>query len=71
MFSQVSSENNNKTIVKNSKERATGLVSNTTFLKQRLILKQLTTYIAENLPAMKEEAFVNNIDNYTSSISTS
>jgi Transglutaminase-like superfamily/Domain of Unknown Function with PDB structure (DUF3857) len=28
-----------------------------------------TTYIAENLPAMKEEAFVNNIDNYTSSLS--
>ncbi len=28
-----------------------------------------TTYIAENLPAMKEESFVNNIDNYTSSLS--
>lgn len=28
-----------------------------------------TTYIAENLPAMKEESFVNNIDNYTSSVS--
>ncbi len=28
-----------------------------------------TKYIAENLPAMKEENFVNNIDNYTSSIS--
>lgn len=28
-----------------------------------------TTYLAENLPAMKEEAYVNNIDNYTSSLS--
>lgn len=28
-----------------------------------------TTYLAENLPAMKNEDFVNNIDNYTSSIS--
>ncbi|CAN1574170.1 Domain of unknown function DUF3857 [Flavobacteriaceae bacterium] len=28
-----------------------------------------TKYLAENLPAMKEEAYVNNIENYTSSIS--
>jgi len=28
-----------------------------------------TNYLAENLPAMKEEAYVNNIENYTSSIS--
>lgn len=27
-----------------------------------------TTYIAENLPAMNEEAYVNNIENYTSSL---
>jgi hypothetical protein len=40
-FPKVSSENNNKTIVKTVK-KATGLVSNTTFFKQRLIiLKQL------------------------------
>ena len=28
-----------------------------------------TTYLAENLPAMKDEAYVNNIENYTASIS--
>jgi hypothetical protein len=28
-----------------------------------------TIYLAENLPAMKEEAYVNNIENYTASIS--
>ena len=28
-----------------------------------------TTYIAQNMPAMKQERFVNNIENYTSSIS--
>lgn len=28
-----------------------------------------TTYLAENLPAMKDEAYVNNIKNYTASIS--
>ena len=27
-----------------------------------------TTYIAENLPALKDEGYVNNIDNYTSSL---
>lgn len=29
----------------------------------------ITTYITENLPAMKKEEFVNNLDNYTASIS--
>lgn len=32
-------------------------------------IENITTYIVENLPAMKEENFVNNIDNYTASIS--
>jgi hypothetical protein len=32
-------------------------------------LETKTTYLAENLPAIKEEAYVNNMDNYTSSIS--
>ena len=32
-------------------------------------IEKKTTYSIKNLPAMKEEAFVNNIDNYTSSIS--
>jgi transglutaminase-like putative cysteine protease len=31
-------------------------------------LETKTTYTAKNMPAMKEEAFVNNIDNYTSSL---
>jgi len=30
--------------------------------------ENITTYIADNLPAMKEEGFVNNIDNYTTSV---
>lgn len=32
-------------------------------------METITTYTASNLPAMKEEAYINNIDNYTSSIS--
>jgi hypothetical protein len=33
-----------------------------------LIIWKQKTYIIENAPAMKDEAFVNNIDNYTVSI---
>lgn len=36
---------------------------------QNNALEVVTTYIANDLPALKEEAFVNNIRNYTSSIS--
>jgi hypothetical protein len=70
VFPKVSFEKNNKAIVKNSKERATGLVSTTTFSQTKIdYIETVTSYLAENLPAMKEEAFVNNIDNYTSSVS--
>lgn len=31
-------------------------------------LETRTTYIAENMPALKDESFVNNIDNYTASV---
>jgi transglutaminase-like putative cysteine protease len=70
VFPKVSFEKNNKAIVKNSKERATGLVSTTTFSQTKIdYIETVTSYLAENLPAMKEEAFVNNMDNYTSSVS--
>lgn len=58
-------------IVITSKERdvqKTGV--NTTFTRDEInYTENQTTYIAENLPAMKQEEYVNNIDNYTSSIS--
>jgi hypothetical protein len=50
-----------KTIIKllsKTVKKATGLVSNTTFQTKIDYLETVTTYIAENLPAMKEEAFV-------------
>ena len=31
-------------------------------------LETRTTYLAENMPAMKEEAYVNNVDNYSTSL---
>ena len=59
-------------IILHSKERAGGAntVVKTTFSEDKIdYLETQTTYSAKDLPAMKEEAFVNNIDNYTSSIS--
>jgi hypothetical protein len=58
-----------KSITINSKERSEGLVSTTTFSTDKIDYEETkTTYTAQNMPAMKEEAFVNNIDNYTTSI---
>jgi hypothetical protein len=70
VFLKVTDERKKKTIVKNSKERSGNRVSKTVFSQTKIdYLETITTYVAESLPAMKEEAYVNNIDNYTSSIS--
>jgi transglutaminase-like putative cysteine protease len=53
-----------------SKERSEGKNSVTTYSTDKLeYLETKTTYTTTNMPAMKEEVFVNNIDNYTSSLS--
>jgi hypothetical protein len=71
IFPKVTAENNTKLVSIKSKERAKGIGGVATNIDQDELTYQetKTTYIAENLPAMKEEAYVNNIDNYTSSIS--
>ncbi|WP_016988621.1 DUF3857 domain-containing protein [Flavobacterium sp. ACAM 123] len=70
VFLKVTDERKKKTIVKNSKERSGNRVSKTVFSQTKIdYLETITTYVAESLPAMKEEDYVNNIDNYTSSIS--
>lgn len=52
-----------------SKERSGNLVSKTEFSNDKIDYQETkTTYTAQDMPAMKEEAFVNNIDNYTTSI---
>jgi hypothetical protein len=60
-------------IVINNKERTGGQgfsAVKTTFSEDKIEYTETqTTYLAENLPAMKEEGYVNNIENYTSSIS--
>jgi hypothetical protein len=68
---KITVEKKQNSIVLVSKERdQTGLVSHTTFSSDKIdYLETHSSYISENLPAMKEEAYINNIDNYTSSIS--
>ena len=67
----VSKETNS--IIFHNKERTGGQgfsVVKTTFSEEKIdYIETQTTYSTTDLPAMKEEAFVNNIDNYTSSIS--
>ncbi len=73
VFPKVTVESNPKSFVINSSQRTGGYgltAVSTTFSNDKIdYVETKTTYIAENLPAMKEEAFVNNVDNYTSSIS--
>lgn len=59
-------------IVLRDKERSGGGMSavKTNFTEEKIdYIETQTTYSAKDLPAMKDEAFVNNIGNYTSSIS--
>ncbi|WP_281298140.1 DUF3857 domain-containing protein [Flavobacterium limnophilum] len=64
---------NSNNIVMNNKERSGGQgfsAVQTTFSQDKIdYIETQTTYLAKDLPAMKEEAYVNNIDNYISSIS--
>jgi len=65
-------EKRSNSIVLYGKERSTdtrGVVHSNVSTDKIDFNETHTTYLSENLPAIKEEAFVNNIDNYTSSIS--
>lgn len=59
-------------IILHSKDRTGGSFSvvKTTFSEDKIdFMETLTTYSVKDLPTIKEESFVNNIDNYASSIS--
>ncbi len=66
----VTVEKLNKSILLSSKERVTnGRVTSTNFTNESVpYLETKTTYLVENMPAIKEEVFVNNIKNYTTSL---
>ncbi|WET01068.1 DUF3857 domain-containing protein [Flavobacterium sp. YJ01] len=69
IFPKVSTTKNSKSLTINSKERGTGLVSRTEFYNDKIdYIETEVTYVAQDFPALKDEDFVNNIDNYTSSI---
>lgn len=69
VFPKVTVDKNPKSILFTSKERSGWNNSKTTFSNDKVdYMETQTTYVAKDFPAMKEEAFVNNIDNYTSSI---
>lgn len=71
---KVTVERGNKSIILNSKERVSsggfgGGATRTEFSQDKIdYIETKTIYVGENLPAMKDEAFVNNIDNYTASV---
>jgi hypothetical protein len=62
-------EKNNKSIILTSKERSEGKVVRTTVSSDQInFFETKTIYSLSNLPALKDEAYVNNIKNYITSI---
>ncbi|CAA9199944.1 hypothetical protein FLA105534_02884 [Flavobacterium bizetiae] len=72
VFPKIITAKESKTIVFQNKERTGGggfSAVKTDYSVQNVNYTETqTTYVAVDFPAMKDEAFVNNIDNYTSSI---
>ena len=71
VFPKITAEKQSKSIIFTNRERSgNGLAAtHTTYSTDKVdYLETQTTYIAQDLPAMKEEAYVNNIDNYISSL---
>ncbi|KFF20200.1 DUF3857 domain-containing protein [Flavobacterium hydatis] len=72
IFPEVNVEKNTRSIMFVSKEQSRGggfNVAQTSYSNEKVdYVENKTTYTAKNLPAMKEEGYVNNIRNYTSCI---
>ncbi|SHL86408.1 DUF3857 domain-containing protein [Flavobacterium chilense] len=73
VFPKVTTEKAPKSILISSKERVSSgggfSTTRTEFSTDKIDYTETqTTYLATDFPAMKDEAYVNNIDNYTSSI---
>ncbi|MBG6112097.1 hypothetical protein IWX84_002993 [Flavobacterium sp. CG_9.10] len=65
---KIISDKKNKEIVMVEKEVLVG--QGTKFTENKIFYQETrTNYVAENLPALKEEAYVNNVDNYAASLS--
>ena len=71
VFPKITAEKQSKSIIFTNRERSgNGLAAtHTTYSTDKVdYIETQTTYVAQDLPAMKEEAYVNNIDNYISSL---
>jgi transglutaminase-like putative cysteine protease len=71
VFPKMSVEKKPRSITFTNKERigSGGFVVKTEYSTEKLeYVETQTAYIAKDFPAMKEEAFVNNMDNYVSSV---
>ena len=65
---KITSEKNNKQIFLNKKVKECDICPSLNTNTKFDYIETKTTYLAENLPAIKEEAFVNNINNYAASL---
>ncbi|MFP9097837.1 DUF3857 domain-containing protein [Flavobacterium sp. RHBU_24] len=66
---KITQEKNSRNIILTSKERSGNRVVSTTFTTDKVVYTEnVTTYVLEELPGMRNERFINNIDNYTAGI---
>ena len=66
---KVTNTSRSASIISTSRERSEGMVNRTNFETEKTTYQEnITTYMIDKLPGMKDERYVNNIDNYTSSI---
>ena len=66
---KVDKSSRSTSIVSTTKERSGGRVTTTTFSTDKTTYQEdITVYTLDKLPGMKDERYVNNIDNYSASI---
>lgn len=69
LFPKVITLKGPKSITISSKERGNGYVSKTSFSTDKIdYIETEVTYIAQDYPALKDESYVNNINNYNASV---
>lgn len=67
---KVTTDKKAASIMFTNKERSDGKAGGTTFSYDKVEYQETkTAYVGDNLPAMKDESYVNNIDNYTTTLS--
>ncbi|MNK01325.1 hypothetical protein D3C87_191220 [compost metagenome] len=66
---KVNKTQSNKAYNYSTKERSEGRVVSTQFTNNKIeFIEHVTSYVLDKLPAMKDESYVNNINNYSASV---